>query len=247
MRTKRLGWLAVCLLLALPPARPEAETKPDLRAAMNSLLALREFREVAISPDGRRLVWVEQYSEIYVSELGAPENAPRRLTTARPGAPAAGHDIAWSPDGSRLAFLSDAAEAGQFELYVTDLGGAPDELTHLKGFLAEPKWSPDGKSIAVLFTENAQLAAAPRGSPYGKSIALIAGLMSDEGNTGGDLFVSPAAGGDVKDLTPGLAASSSSSYWLPGSRALRTVEYLDGQSGLARVDLQSGKVDKLWS
>ena len=341
MRTKRLGWLAVCLLLALPPARPEAETKPDLRAAMNSLLALREFREVAISPDGRRLAWVEQYSEIYVSDLGAPESAPRRLNAARPGAPPAGHDIAWSPDGSRLAFLSDAAEAGQFELYVTDLGGgAPDELTHLKGFLAEPKWSPDGKSIAVLFTENAPRAAgplepmtpdegvveshiyeqrltlvdvatgrvrqltppdlyvyeydwspdgmqlvataahgngddnwyiaelefvsvtsgetrsiykpplqiaAPRWSPDGKSIAFIAGLMSDEGNTGGDVFVIPAAGGDVKDLTPGLAASPSSIYWLPGSRALLTVEYLDGQSGLARVDLQSGKVDKLWS
>src|SRR6266571_2593847 len=291
MRTKRLGWLAVCLLLALPPARPEAETKPDLRAAMNSLLALREFREVAISPDGRRLAWVEQYSEIYVSDLGAPESAPRRLNAARPGAPPAGHDIAWSPDGSRLAFLSFAAEAGQLELYITDLGGgAPVELTHLKGFLAEPKWSPDGKSIAVLFTENAPRAAGPlepmtpdegvvesqiyeqrltlvdvatgqvrqlthpdlyvyeydwspdgkqlvvtaapgngddnwyvaelytvsaetgemkiiydppldsqvagpRWSPDGKYIAFISGLMSDEGNTGGDIFVIRAAGG----------------------------------------------------
>src|SRR5690242_15037662 len=98
MKVKRLGWLAVCLLLGQAPARLAEGTKPDLRAAMDSLLALQEFREVAISPNGRRLVWVERDSEIYVSDLGTPESAPRRLTTARAGAPAAGRDVAWSPD-----------------------------------------------------------------------------------------------------------------------------------------------------
>src|SRR5207247_10042590 len=111
---------------------------------------------------GRRRARVRPYSATYGPSVGGPESPLRRLTAARSGGPPAGHAIAWSPDGSRLAFLSDAAEAGQFELYVTDLGGgAPDELTHLKGFLAEPKWSPDGKSIAVLFTENAPRAAGP--------------------------------------------------------------------------------------
>ena len=77
MRLKRFRWLAVFLLLAQALAWPAAETKPDLRAAMDSLLSLREFREVAISPDGRRLAWVEQYSEIYVSDLGAPDSVNR--------------------------------------------------------------------------------------------------------------------------------------------------------------------------
>ena len=34
-------------------------------------------------------------------------------------------------------------------------------MTNVKGFLAGPKWSPDGKSIAVLFTENATREAGP--------------------------------------------------------------------------------------
>jgi len=34
-------------------------------------------------------------------------------------------------------------------------------LTNVKGFLATPKFSPDGKTIAVLFTENAVRAAGP--------------------------------------------------------------------------------------
>ena len=31
----------------------------------------------------------------------------------------------------------------------------------MKGFLASPGWSPDGKTLAFLFTENAERAAGP--------------------------------------------------------------------------------------
>ncbi len=34
-------------------------------------------------------------------------------------------------------------------------------LTNVKGFLSTPRWSPDGKTIAVLFTENATRASGP--------------------------------------------------------------------------------------
>ncbi len=72
------------------------------------------------------------------------------------------HDIAWSPDGKRMAFLSDAATNGQLQLFVANVeDGSAKQLTHLKGFLASPAWSPDGKTIALLFTENATRAAGP--------------------------------------------------------------------------------------
>ena len=75
---------------------------------------------------------------------------------------AGGHGVAWSPDGRRLAFLSDADKPGQLELYTVSAGGGtPKKLTELTGFLAEPRWSPDGSTIAVLFTENAPRAAGP--------------------------------------------------------------------------------------
>ncbi len=38
---------------------------------------------------------------------------------------------------------------------------AAKQLTHIKGFLAGPGWSPDSKTIALLFTENATRAAGP--------------------------------------------------------------------------------------
>ncbi len=40
-------------------------------------------------------------------------------------------------------------------------GCCSEKLTNVKGFLAAPSWSPDGKTIAVLFTENATRAAGP--------------------------------------------------------------------------------------
>jgi dipeptidyl aminopeptidase/acylaminoacyl peptidase len=70
--------------------------------------------------------------------------------------------VAWSPDSKHLAFLSDAAKKDQLQLYVASIaGGAPKKLTNVKGLLATPKWSPDGKSIAVLYTENATRLAGP--------------------------------------------------------------------------------------
>ena len=57
--------------------------------------------------------------------------------------------------------------------------------------------------------------AVPRWSPDGKTIAFIGGLMSDEGSVGGDVYAIPAAGGDPRDLTPGMNASASRSLGLP--------------------------------
>ena len=64
--------------------------------------------------------------------------------------------------GERLAFLSDHAKEGQLQVYVAS--AAHDEakrLTTLTGFLADPHWSPDGKHLGFLFTENAPRAAGP--------------------------------------------------------------------------------------
>jgi Tol biopolymer transport system component len=40
-------------------------------------------------------------------------------------------------------------------------GGKVKRLTNLKGFLAAPRWSPDGRQLGFLFTENASRAAGP--------------------------------------------------------------------------------------
>lgn len=164
-----------------------SQQNTSLDAAMAPLFATENFKEAAISPDGQRVAWVRSLhkkdgtptpnSGIYVQDLSAAAK-PRQISAA-PDAPHAEHDLAWSPDSRDLAFLSDAADEGQLQLYVTDVtrhgtgvhvgglkvevdvhGGAR-QLTHLKGNLGDPHWSPDGASIAFLFIENAPRVPGP--------------------------------------------------------------------------------------
>jgi len=86
----------------------------------------------------------------------------RRVTAlASPGAPGTPgarmeRGLTWSPDSQTLAFLSDAAESKQLQLYTYHRQtGAVTQLTKLHGYLTDPVYSPDGRSIAVLFTEGA--------------------------------------------------------------------------------------------
>jgi len=308
---------------------------------------VRNFEQVQISPNATRVAWVEDLlndagevtgTAIYIQDLKSTNGKPHRVSAGN-GMAASEDNIAWSPDSRRLVFLSDAAGDGRSELYIADVpDGAPRRLTSLTGALASPAWSPDGSSIAFLFTENATAAnplnamapeigvieskvyeqrltvidvasgkvrqlsppdmyvyeydwspdgktfaliaahgagdanwyvaqlytlsretgelkqfykprlqiATPRWSPDGAGIAFIEGLMSDQGFIGGDIFVIPAKGGDVQDMTPGIAASPAGLYWQTPQKILFT-ENVDGQAAASTLDLSARKVSLLWT
>jgi dipeptidyl aminopeptidase/acylaminoacyl peptidase len=67
----------------------------------------------------------------------------------------------------------------------------------------------------VLYTPESirQQLAQPRVSPDGKSVAFIAGLMSDFGSTGGDVYSVDLETGSALDLTPGIKASAAALGW----------------------------------
>ena len=148
--------------------KPQAnQAIEDVVRALNST---RQFEQVAISPDGKKVAWVESLpgkngadtgnSAVYVASLDG-KTPPRQV---RAGTSASGEEgsISWSPDSHAIAFLSDVVSSGQRQLYVASAnGGAARKITNVKGFLAEPKWSPDGRQIATLFIENAPRNAGP--------------------------------------------------------------------------------------
>ena len=150
------------------------KVSPAIEQAIHSLNAASGFTQAAVSPDGKKVAWVEELrdkngtdsgnSAIYATTVDG--KAPVRKITAA-SAPRAESDLAWSPDSRRIVFLSDALKPGQSQMYIVQLSqegalvGPAKRLTDVKGTLASPKFSPDGKTVAVLFTENAPRAAGP--------------------------------------------------------------------------------------
>jgi dipeptidyl aminopeptidase/acylaminoacyl peptidase len=187
MRRAIVLWMAGTVLGFIPAAAQEKETSKQavekrlsdvqkeksslsVEKAIESLAAAGPFAQVAISSDGKKVAWVEELRDKNGAETGNSAilastmdgKATARRITASSGAPRAESDIAWGPDSRLVAFLSDAEKPGQPQLYLEGAAGQPAKrLTNVKGFLAAPKFSPDGKTIAVLFTENATRAAGP--------------------------------------------------------------------------------------
>jgi tricorn protease len=115
------------------PAKPTLQKEVDASSFVTN-------RQVAMG----RVVY-EARGDLWLAELGG---APRNLTST---SGAFEREAALSPDGSRIAYSSDAT--GEYQLYVRDVAsGKADALTSFaSGFRYRPLWSPDGKKL--LFTD----------------------------------------------------------------------------------------------
>ncbi len=101
------------------------------------------IRKVDLSPEGNRALIVARGDVFTVpKEFGSTRN----LTMS---CGARDRDAVWSPDGKKIAYLSD--KSGEYEIYIVDPMGETEavKLTNLKeGYRHTLRWSPDSKKIA---------------------------------------------------------------------------------------------------
>lgn len=99
------------------------------------------------SPDGKRIAFLKK-GQIWYAVLGT-DLKTRQLLTIRGGA----GSLRWSPDGSKLAFVSNRGDhsfIGIYDLNKKTLQYLNPSVDHDNN----PVWSPDGKSVAFLRLPN---------------------------------------------------------------------------------------------
>ena len=139
------------------------------------------------------------------------------------------YEYDWSPDAAQLVYTA-AKGNGDNNWWIAGLytvpaaGGEPHSVHQPELQIAEPHFSPDGKQIAF-----------------------IGGLMSDEGATGGDIFVIPSGTGGFppRNLTAGRYGSAAWLKWLPSGKIL-FAELADGGTSIGTLDPASRETNTVW-
>jgi dipeptidyl aminopeptidase/acylaminoacyl peptidase len=132
------------------PVDPVGAEPGDARRPFDeALLDTRTPAEIAIAQDGRTFAFalhatVDDAGRHFPSDvwLGGLDQTPTRLTEGR--------SPAWSPDGSRLAFLSDRITPGHQLPYTMTMGSEPRLAATLRGSAESVAWSADGERLLVL-------------------------------------------------------------------------------------------------
>ncbi len=163
-----------------------------------------------------------------VAVADANATSPEAATEVTP-ANLHAYEFDWSPDSKSLAYIA-ADPPGENNWWVARL--------YTQALDAEPK--------AVLAPAEVPgplhglQIAVPRWSPDGQTIAFIGGLMSDQGSTGGDVWIVPADGGEPRDLTSKRPTSPAWIEW-DGNEHIFVSELAGGNSQLVRLHVQGGR------
>lgn len=175
---------------------------PKRPVQIDDMLRYRLLEEHVLNPDGVQIAMTvssasgegrKYQSAIWLTDVNGRE--PRRLTGGE-----VDNKPRWSPDGGKLAFLSDRGDGPQIR--VLDLsGGESTAVSAVPGGVGDYEWSPDGSSFVIVAAN-----VAPAGTPEVRRITRVhykndgLGLLSEDR---AHLWLLPAGGGGLRQLTDG--------------------------------------------
>ncbi|MCG7652297.1 S9 family peptidase [Alteromonas sp. Cnat2-8] len=179
---------------------------------------LEYVSEVQVSPNGKYVAYVRRSNDImsdssranvWLASVDGKSNRP--LLSSKKNY----YSIRWSPDGSRLAYLSN--EEGKPQLYVRWMDtGQTALVTNVTSSPSNITWSPDGKHIAFTMSVDAKekpldvkMPKKPDGAKWSPSFQYITKARYQADGRGilepayTHVFVVPSDGGTARQLTSG--------------------------------------------
>src|SRR5260221_2891683 len=148
------NWVAVVSLVLLSPSFAQGEPltpagslkqrrRSDLQFAPSGDRLALTVREAITGRSTRSHLWILKVADEHLWQLTSSANSETSPL--------------WSPDGSRIGFLSDQDGSRQLQVVPSD-GGTAIRLTDGTQEIRSFQWSPDGSQIALL----AQAPTAPQ-------------------------------------------------------------------------------------
>jgi dipeptidyl aminopeptidase/acylaminoacyl peptidase len=230
-------------------------------------LEMESIRSSRISPDGSQILftrgWVDKMGDRTRSNIWIVDVAGTRVRELTHGNWRDSSPV-WSPDGKKIAFLSDRDGTEQIHVLWLDTREVA-QLTHLERAPGSLVWSPDGKMLA--FTTfipdrtpilDVKLPKFPKGAKMAKPAVLVDRLSWARDGRGpvpkgySHVFVLDAQlGGTPRQVTSG-DYSHNDPQWSQDGKALYfsairkpDAEYLRGDSEIYSVNLDTLKVQTL--
>jgi dipeptidyl aminopeptidase/acylaminoacyl peptidase len=177
---------------------------------------------------------------VAVPDGAAPPETPRQITSGE----FAENNFQWSPDGTRIYFVSNRVKEPYYypndsDLYSVPVGGGEaTKVVSIDGTISDYTFSPDGKRIAFIGT----LHGTPVRS-YSQSDLWVADLPSGTPRNltaSYDFDVDGGIGGDQRAPRGGAPSAPA---WSKDGRSLFVKIGEQGDANIKRVDVASGKMD----
>ncbi len=147
------------------------------------------------------------------------------------------YEFDWAPDSKHLAFVA-ANPPGENTWWIAKMYTVPTGQPDAAKVILDPQTS--GGSLQGL-----QI-AVPRYSTNGQNIAFIGGLMSDQGATGGDIYLMGADGSGLQNLTPGRKSTPAYLAWADADHLVFS-EYTSGKSHIGLLGTNKQELTSGWT